>query len=360
MAVTIDPIALWVVPVSDLGGVARHVLDSARAGLPGWRLVVLCPEGPLAEALRARGAAVTTGALGPEAGLLASVQTLRKVARALRPAVVHSHLAYADIVVAATPLPRRTRRFTTEHGIAGDDAVYHGSALTSRIMGAVHRVRLRRFDGVIAVSAATRRAMIAKWRPRQRVTVIRNGVDLPDGIVPRTPVLGADGREQSNALRVLSLSRLAPEKRIDVLIDAFALVHAENPDATLTIAGTGPLEEPLRAQAARWGLSDAVGFPGYVDPEEAMAAADVVAQLSVWENCSYTLLDAVARGIRVVASDVGGNAEIVPASALVSDPGDPAVVAGLLTAVRSTELAEPNEVDSIAVMVERTSAAYQA
>ena len=40
-----DRIALWCVPVADLGGVARHALDAARAGNPGWRLVVLCPEG---------------------------------------------------------------------------------------------------------------------------------------------------------------------------------------------------------------------------------------------------------------------------------------------------------------------------
>ncbi|MBX0301329.1 glycosyltransferase family 4 protein [Cryobacterium sp. 1639] len=358
MVLTPDPIALWVIPVADIGGVARHVLDTARQGVPGWRLVVLCPQGPLAEELQARGAAVVTGEFGPDAGVLASVRTLRRVARALRPATVHSHLAYADIIVAATPLPAGTRRFTTEHGIAGPDAVYHGSAAKSRIMGAVHHLRLRRFDGVIAVSEATRRAMIAKWRPRQQISVIRNGVDLPEGIVPRSPAAGPSGADQ--ALRILSLSRLAPEKRIDVLIDAFALVHAERSDATLTIAGAGPLEQSLRAQVTRAGLSGVVSFPGFVDPEEAIGAADVVVQLSVWENCSYTLLDAIARGVRVVASDVGGNAEIVPAGSLVSDPEDPAAVARTLAAIASSGVeAEWGEVDDVAVMVERTSAAYQ-
>ena len=67
------PLTLWVVPVADLGGVARHVLDVARVGLPGLRLAVLCPEGPLAERLREQGAAVFTGDVGPDAGLAASV-----------------------------------------------------------------------------------------------------------------------------------------------------------------------------------------------------------------------------------------------------------------------------------------------
>ena len=349
MALKPEPIALWVVPVADLGGVARHVLDAARQGVPGWRLVVLCPEGPLAERLRAQGAAVVAGQLGPEAGLATSVRTLRSTARALRPAIVHSHLAYADIVVAATPLPRGTRRFTTEHGIAGDDAVYHGSALKSRIMSTVHHLRLRRFDGVIAVSAATKRAMIDKWRPRQDIVVMRNGVDVPEGFVRR---------EGEGGLRVLSLSRLSAEKRIDVLIDAFAIVAAELPDARLTIAGAGPLESELTAQVARLGLHEVVTFAGFVDPDEAMAAADVIAQLSVWENCSYTLLDAVARDLRVVASDVGGNAEIVPPESLVGEPVEASSIARALLSTDS-RTSEPVGVDDVATMVGRLSAAYR-
>ena len=71
------PTALWVVPVADLGGVARHVLDVAAVGLPRTRLVVLCPPGPLAERLRRAGAAVLVEDLGPEHGLAASVAALR-------------------------------------------------------------------------------------------------------------------------------------------------------------------------------------------------------------------------------------------------------------------------------------------
>jgi len=353
VALTTEPIALWVVPVADLGGVARHVLDATRQGVPGWRLVVLCPQGPLAERLRTQGAAVTTGPFGPDAGLAASVRTLRSTARTLRPTIVHSHLAYADIVVAVTPLPRGMRRVTTEHGIAGDDAVYHGTAWRSRIMSTVHQLRLRRFDTVIAVSEATKNAMLTKWRPRQEITVIRNGVDLPEGAV-RRDASDADG---AAPLRILSLSRLSPEKRIDCLIDAFALVLRTRPDATLTIAGTGPLEEDLKAQVARLGLADAVTFAGFVDAEKAMAETDVIAQLSVWENCSYTLLDAVARGLRVVASDVGGNSEIVSAESLVSDPSDSVAVAAAL-ADHGNDDAVVGAVASVADMAAFTSAVY--
>ena len=79
----VDPLTLWVVPVADLGGVARHVLDVVRVGLPGLRLAVLCPEGALAARLRELGAAVFTGHFGPDAGLAASVRTLRRTVRTL-------------------------------------------------------------------------------------------------------------------------------------------------------------------------------------------------------------------------------------------------------------------------------------
>lgn len=311
------PTALWVVPVSDLAGVARHVLDVARAGIPGWRLAVLAPPGPLADRLRGWDAEVHEGAFGPDHGLRASVATLRHVVRRVRPGLVHSHLAYADIVVALAA-GRGPRLVTTEHGIARDDVVYHHSSARTRAMSAVHTARLRRFDAAIAVSRATAAAMVDKWRPRTPVTVIRNGVEP---LAPRPP--------RAPGLRVLSLARLAPEKRLPALIDAFAVLHRDHPEARLTLAGTGPEEPALSAQVDRLGLRDAVSLPGFVDPEPAMAEHDVLAMLSVWENCSYALLDAAARGMGVVASDVGGNPEILPPPSLVT-AGDATAVAAAL------------------------------
>lgn len=329
-ASTPRPIALWVVPVSALGGVARHVIDAARVGLPGFSLVVLTPPGPLADELQRLGVRIAVGRFGPEAGVMASIRTLKATAHRLQPNVVHSHLSYADVIVAATPLPRHTIRVTTEHGIAGDDRVYHGSALKSKLMATVHSARLRRFDAVIAVSQATKLAMLEKWSPRQQVRVILNGVD--------PFARGEVRRPDPDHLRVLALARLSPEKRLPQLLRAFERVLKVRPDARLTIAGIGEVESELRVLAAQLGIGESVSFPGFVDPDLAMAEADVLAQLSVWENCSYSLLDAANRGMRVVASDVGGNPEIVSSRGLVDADDIEGVAEALLDAGAVTHL----------------------
>jgi glycogen(starch) synthase len=316
-----DPTALWVLPVHRLAGVARHALDVARTGVPGWRVVFLCPPGLLPQSLRDAGAAVLEAPLGPDHGVRRSVATYRHALGALAPRLVHSHLAYADLVVASATPPRVRAHgpllASTEHGIAADDSVYHGSRSRSRSMAAAHAARLRRVDLLLAVSEATAGAVRDRWHPVRPVRVVPNGVDPHPHPRPRP------------GLRILSLARLAPEKRLDHLVRAFALLHRTRPDARLTLAGIGPEREALVGLVGRLGLRQVVDLPGFVDPERALAAHDVLALMSVWENCSYALLDAAAAGLGVVAADVGGNPEIVPTRCLVDARDHPAVAAAL-------------------------------
>lgn len=318
------PVALHCIPVPDFGGVARHISDLAETGLPGYRLVVLCPPGGLSARLKELGAEVREAKFGTAAGFPTSQATLNAIIDELKPAVIHSHLAYADIVVATTVNLRKLGRlrhkethipliFTTEHGIAGDDAVYHGTLWRSRLMEQVHRVRLWGTDGALAVSQSTADQMKRKWGAR-KVQVVYNGVDAEQ---VASAVDACRVPPNPGAFRVLSLSRLAPEKGLDILVEAFAAVRRELPGATLEIAGTGDMRETLQKQVKDLGISDSVSFSGFVDSIEAMGRSDVLVQLSVWENCSYTLLEAKAAGLGVVATAVGGNPEILDGKELV-------------------------------------------
>lgn len=321
-----EPIkVLWVIPVADLAGVARHVLDVTGRGIPGFQVTVLCPEGPLAEQLRLHGASVRVGPFGPEVGLWRSRQTLRETISELQPDIIHSHLAFADIVCALVTVPRHSIRVSTEHGIAGDDSVYQSSRLRAYVMRKVHQFRLRSTRGVISVSKATREAMQNLWNPRTEIVVISNGVDLPE-LIP-----GTSQHNPAEPLRLLSLSRLAPEKRIDLALRAFAEIQQIQPDARCVIAGEGPELEALQELVLSLKLEH-VTFPGFLDSEQAMTHASVLVQLSTWENCSYTLLDARARNMGIVASNVGGNPEILASSQLVDVENISSVAEAILNA----------------------------
>lgn len=325
------PLALWVVPVGDFGGVARHVLDAASAGIPDWRIVVLAPEGPLVDACQEAGIAVIAGTLGPEHGLRRSMQCLRRLNERLRPSVIHSHLAYADLTAAASfPLRRGPVLVSTEHGISGDRSLYQKRVLHSRIMALAHRARLRSFDGIIAVSGSTAEQMRLRWFPpsRLKIAVLPNGID-PVRVVTAPPIEG---------LRISTISRLSHEKRLGDTLEAFAAVLRLDPSAQMTIAGEGPDAAELMNRCTQLGIAGAVSFPGFMKAQELLRRTDVLVQLSAWENCSYTILDAINAGVGVVATPVGGNPEILPAQCLV-ESGDPAAAASLICEqARSIEL----------------------
>ncbi len=344
------PTALWVTPVSDLAGVARHILDVARAGLPGWRLVVTAPEGPLLEQLRRLGCPVVP--LDVEGRPVpAVVADLRRIVRRLRPSIVHSHLAKADFLAAMATAGLPTTLISTEHHIPEDPLIFHGTRRKALSRQLAHRARIHRFAHLIAVSESTRRDMLRYWHPSAPIEVILNGIDRP-----------ASAPERRAGLRVLSLTRLAPEKNLKTTLAVFARVQMQHPDARLTIAGTGPQEASLRATARRLGLEGVVSFPGFVDAERALREHDVLLQPSKADNLSYTLLDAVSHGLGVVASPIGGNPEILPEQCIV--PADDE--AAMATAVIAQGLEPgirprlPQAVPTVAQMTDRITQVYDA
>lgn len=279
-----------------MAGVARHLVDLTRVGIPGWDLHLACPDGPLVDAVRANG--VTVHVI-KNWSVPKGVTELRSLLKKLKPDIAHSHLAKADILLALASVGLPVTLVTTEHHVPPDRFMFHSTLPKAVAMETVHNIRLRRFSHAIAVSASTKRDMLKWWKTKTPITVILNGVDRQE--THREP-----------GLRFLSLTRLSVEKNVEATLRAFALIMAQEPTAHLTVAGSGPEEQSLKDLAVSLGLNEAVSFPGFVDPEEAMASHDVIMQPSKSDNCSYTLLDAVAARMGVAASPIGGNPEILP------------------------------------------------
>jgi glycosyltransferase involved in cell wall biosynthesis len=164
--------------------------------------------------------------------------------------------------------------------------------------------------------------------------VVSNGIDL-DVYSPGAPDESLRRRYALPAGRplVLSVGRLSPEKRADVLIEAVAAQEAT--DTVLALAGSGPDEARLRDLAARRGVADRVRFLGFIpgtDLPGLYRLADVFAIASEAELQSLVTMEAMASGLPVVAVNAGALGELVHAgeNGFLARPGRAADVAGSL------------------------------
>lgn len=172
----------------------------------------------------------------------------------------------------------------------------------------------RHMDGVIVPSEYLKR-MVVGWGVREeRIRVIYNALP-PEGHLEQQARAAsqAEARQRlglSDAPTLLTVGRLLPWKGIDHLIGALAYV----PDVRLLVAGDGPVLDALKAQAETANLQSRVTFLGRVGRELMplyMKAADYVALYSGYEGLSHTLLESLRVGTPVIASDKGGNPEVV-------------------------------------------------
>jgi len=202
-----------------------------------------------------------------------------------------------------------------------------------------YRDDLRLADALVADGWAAEQLPRMLDLPVQRVP---KGVD-----VDRFHPSGASMRESLRLQHrrvVLTVARLVPIKRVALLVESFAAVRADVPEAHLVIVGDGPERDALRQQAADLGVLDATTFVGSVAHRETAAfyrAADVFALSSEFDNSPNVVLEAMASGLPVVATDVGGVRQ------LLDDPEGGAIVprgdAAALTRALARYVTSPSE-----------------
>ena len=158
----------------------------------------------------------------------------------------------------------------------------------------------RRVDALVVPSGALARVFSERLGfPAQRMRVIPNGVAVPEP--PRASGGGLVG----------CISVLEPVKALDVFLCAAARLARERRDVGFALFGTGSEEARLRALAAELGLADRLEAPGHIPAPDGLARLAVFVLPSYMENCPMSLLEAMAAGVPVVATRVGGIPEIV-------------------------------------------------
>jgi glycosyltransferase involved in cell wall biosynthesis len=290
------------------GGTEHLVVQICKRLPPEYGTVVCCldAEGEWAADLRARG--IEVRALGRRPGFRPEVgRAIARFAAERGIDVLHCH-QYSPFVYGriAAMWNRRLRIVYTEHGRLSDAPPSWKRRLINPL--------LARFDGsIVAVSHELRDYMIDSRFPGDRVRVIHNGIE------PANVASAADRRRarmllglDEGAFVVTTVARLDPVKDLGSLLDAFAFVRRRVPSARLVIVGDGPERQRLEARAEREDLAGSVAITGYrSDVRALLPAADVYASSSISEGVSLTILEAMATGVPVVATSVGGTPEIL-------------------------------------------------
>jgi glycosyltransferase involved in cell wall biosynthesis len=324
-AAAADPLdvrrVLFVQVPSALSGVERVVQLQAGSlpsnGHPSYTCAALIgTDGLFAAGLRDARVDVTVAERNFSSNLVEHHLYCRRELTRIRPDIVHTH------GIAGVP-------FTCAVVDDGVPLIQH--------VHVAHAAGLERLDdqiahasAVIAVSDFVKRQIMRLGVDPNKVHVVRNGVVPPSRSAVARPDVRTRCGVAAAAPVILMAARFSPNKRHDVALEAFSLLHHHRPDACLLLAGEafegdeGVLEHARRS-TERLGVSGAVRFVGFWRDMQALyAAADVLLLPSEDDPLPLTVLEAMAAGLPVVAARSGGTPEMIEhrLTGTLVDPGD--------------------------------------
>jgi len=330
-------VIVHLVAPAEFGGLERvvQILGQGLRGLGHEVHVVAVGTGPVAvEPFLSplADAGVHTHALAmPGRAYSRERAAIRDLCRRLRPDVVHTHGYRPDVVHASVVRRLGMPVVTTVHG-------FTGGGWKNRFYEWLQSRAFRRFDAVVAVSRPLAHRVVRSGVPASRIHT-----------VPNAWRQGAPPLERAAARRALGIpgddfvvgwvGRLSPEKGADVLLDA--LPHLSGVPLAVSVVGTGAEQVALQARARELGLNGRVRWHGAVsDAERVFPAFDVCVLSSRAEGTPVVLFEAMAAGVPIVASRVGGVPDVVsPAEAALVRSEDPVALAAEIRRVHSDPVA---------------------
>lgn len=337
---------LQIVSDLEIGG-GQEVVRTLSRYLPEvgcLPVVVTLRDGPLRAELERMGVTVEVveGRTRSLAALPAAVGELLRLRRDLvtvvtrhRSEVIQTHLVRAldFLILTLRREPTVRRVFWTFHNarldLRPDQLSAHRWLLAPKrlVYRLLYRAGARRVDGLIAVSDDVAAAVRSSFRPPAgKLVTIANGVDLERYGRPVDRNVIRDRVGIPGGARVLIVvAKLMPQKGHIVLLQALAPLLDRHPDLHVLLVGDGPLRASLFASIARLSAPERVRLVGNrLDVNDLLAASDLFVLPSLWEGLPMALLEAMASGLPVVATNVSGSSEVVVdnQTGILVPPGD--------------------------------------
>lgn len=308
-----------VVTRMDIGGVPDHVMTLVRGLSDHAEVVVITSsiDAQHARALADIGVPFVSVPMERSLSPVSDIKSFVKLRRVLRDGafdIVHSHMSKAALLGGFAALASGTAvSINTAHNLgflALSNPLARGLFwLYDRALFALTA------DAVITVSDRVRTGIVQSGiAPERKVISIHNGIETARFAPDRTrseAVRRSLGIGENQPL-VTTVARLVWFKGLHDLLEAASLVLKERTDARFLIVGSGQQLDELRAKAGALDISDKIIFAGERrDIPDILAAADIFALTSVSEGLPISILEAMAVGLPVVATDVGGISELV-------------------------------------------------
>jgi glycosyltransferase involved in cell wall biosynthesis len=263
-----------------------------------------------------------------------TILQLRKLVREINPHIIETCHSKSHFVVQISGLGKKRPWVAFHHGHTRAD-------FRVRLYEALDRWSLRAPTQVVAVCSAFAQQLVGMGIPREKIVVLHSSVELApernfnfEDLQAKKARLGISGTERI----VLAIGRLSKEKAYPDLVAAIAELRRLHPElpVRLIILGEGPERLTIEAAIRSAGLERGVSLPGHMrDVSPYYEVADVFAISSLSEGSPNVLLEAMAAGVPVVASAVGGIPEIVTdqQQALLVRPRDPRALAAALARI---------------------------
>jgi glycosyltransferase involved in cell wall biosynthesis len=219
--------------------------------------------------------------------------------------IMHAHEVKSDVIGYLAAKVTGVPIVTTLHG-------WIGNSRKQKLFIGLDRRIVRGFDRVIAVSGKINDEMAATVPP-SRLRLVHNAIVVEryhrtgrSGFLPQLV-----GRPIAGPV-IATIGRISPEKGQADLVEALAAVRQRGHRVTAVLAGDGPDKAGLTARVEELGLADSVHFPGYVEqPERILEETDLMVLPSHTEGLPNAALEAMAMGVPVLATRVGGTPEVV-------------------------------------------------
>jgi len=325
------PRVLRIISRLNVGGPARHVVI-LNSGLEkrGFDTLLVygtvgADEGSFDHLASECGiASRRVSSLGRRLHLLDDMRAFGGVWSAIRefqPDIVHTHTAKAGALGRAAAwirntLRRSNPRIVVVHTFHGHVLEGYFSGIGDRFARSAERALSRATDCTIAISEGQRQALVERFRVADaaRTVVVPLGLQLDDllSLTPEQRARARAAESYGDEFVVGYVGRLVPVKQVEVLIDAMAIVRKELPRARLVIAGDGPERSALAERAATAIAAGLTSFLGWREDLTAVyAPLDVLALTSRNEGTPVALIEAMAAGIPVAATAVGGVPDVV-------------------------------------------------